>query len=227
MDIHGAAILDYYKGDTEAVLTIHNSYGEAEEMAVEVYFREHPDFTEIENQAIMSCRGHVLDVGAGAGAISLFLQSLGFDVTALENSPGCVETLRKSGMKQVVASDFYAHSGQYDTLLLMMNGLGMVGKIDRVKPFLGYCRTLLRKGGQLILDSSDIDYLYDGDLEKPQHYYGEIQYQFEYKNQKGDWFEWLYLDPATLTQLVEQEGLMIDLPIVDANDQFLAIIEGF
>jgi 2-polyprenyl-3-methyl-5-hydroxy-6-metoxy-1,4-benzoquinol methylase len=96
-DIHGQAILDYYQGDRSSHLILHNSYGDPEEMPVEIFFRESDDFTEIEKLAMAQCRGKVLDIGAAAGTHSLFLQAMGADVVALENSPGCVETLEQSG----------------------------------------------------------------------------------------------------------------------------------
>ena len=51
-------------------------------------------------------RSKILDVGAGAGAHALFMQAFEMDATALENSPGCIETLRHSGMEKIVEEDF-------------------------------------------------------------------------------------------------------------------------
>ena len=95
--------------------------GRREEMPVEVFFREPEDLSELENTAIAACRGSVLDLGAGAGAHALLLQALEFDVTALDNSPGCVETMTLSGMNKVVDEDYKKHKSKYDTLLLLMN----------------------------------------------------------------------------------------------------------
>ena len=226
-DLHGKAILDYYKGDLESTLTLHNSYGEPEEMPVEVFFREQEDFSDLENHAISMCYGKILDVGAGAGAHALFMQALEIDVAAIENSPGCITTLEKSGMKQLFDEDYQTHQGKYDTLLLLMNGLGIAGKLDQVPQFLETCKGMLNEGGQILVDSSDISYLYEDGLQKPEKYFGELSYQYEYKGEKGDWFDWVYVDQKTLTETVNAHGLQIEILFTDDYDQYLARIFGF
>lgn len=221
-DIHGKAIVDYYKKSTQSPLLLHNSYGESEEMPVEVFFREPEDLSELENTAVAACRGSVLDLGAGAGAHALLLQALEFDVTALDNSPGCIETMTLSGMKKVIDQDYKLHTAKYDTILLLMNGIGLAGTLEEVPSFLKKCKQLLNEGGQILVDSSDISYLYEDGLEKPESYYGDIRYQYEYNGQKDDWFNWVYVDPKTLTELVQKTGMKIEILFTDENDQYLA-----
>lgn len=223
-DLHGQAILDYYKKEPHSPLLLHNSYGEPEEMPVEVFFREHEDFTELENTAISECSGTVLDLGAAAGAHALFLQALEFDVTALDNSPGCIDCLQMSGMKKYVNQDYRKHKGQYDTVLLLMNGLGIAGTLDEVPNLLKQCKKMLNKGGQILLDSSDISYLYEEDIQKPEGYFGEVRYQYEYKNQRGDWFDWVYVDQNKLKEITDSIGLKLEIIFTDENDQYLARI---
>ncbi|UXP32347.1 SAM-dependent methyltransferase [Reichenbachiella agarivorans] len=223
-DLHGQAILDYYKKEESSLLLLHNSYGEPEEMPVEVFFREPEDFSELENCAIAHCYRKVLDLGAGAGAHSLLLQALDFEVTALDNSPGCVETMRQSGIQHIVDTDYRIHKAQYETVLLLMNGLGIAGKLSEVKSLLLHCKSLLVEGGNIILDSSDISYLYEEGLEMPKDYYGEIRYRYEYKGEMGEWFDWVYVDQNTLTQIVHDCGMEIEILMTDENDQYLAKI---
>ncbi|MEO9967310.1 MAG: methyltransferase [Reichenbachiella sp.] len=226
-DVHGEAIFDFYKGDQSVVLKTYNSYGEPEQMPVAVFFRDHQDFTELENLAITCCEGKILDIGAGAGAHALFMQAFEMDTTALENSPGCIETLRHSGMKKIVEDDFYTHQKQYDTLLFLMNGLGIAGKLTELPRFFEHCGKLLNKGGQVILDSSDITYLYEEGATKPDHYFGEIRYQYEYNGKKGDWFDWLYVDSNQLIETTQKLGLKTEILMTDEFDQYLARITGF
>ncbi|MFY0625968.1 MAG: class I SAM-dependent methyltransferase [Reichenbachiella sp.] len=220
-DVHGQAILDYYKGDHSVSLKLHNSYGVPEEMPVEVFFREPEDFSEIENTAIANCRGRILDIGAAAGAHSLLLQSLEMDVTALDYSPGCQITMEKSGVEKVVCEDFQKHQGKYDTILVLMNGLGLAGTLDQIPNFLNKCFNLLNSDGQILIDSSDISYLYEGDLERPNGYFGEVKYQYEYTCKKGDWFNWVYVDQLTLKNIVTELGIKYELLLEDENDQYL------
>lgn len=224
-DIHGQAILDYYHSHhTDAILHLHNSYGEPEEMPVEVFFRDEMELTTLEHLALIECRGKVLDLGAGAGAHSLILQSRDFDVTSLDYSPGCVEVMQQSGLEQVLLCDYRTHTGKYDTVLLLMNGLGLAGTVAGVAPLLRRCCDLLLPGGQILLDSSDISYLYEDGLARPAGYYGEVRYQYEYRGAKGDWFNWIYLDQKSLARIVRQTGLQMEVLHTDESDQYLACI---
>lgn len=223
-DLHGQAILDHYKGDTDAILLLHNNYGEPEEMPVEVFFREELDFTTIEHLALIESKGKTLDIGAGAGAHALVLQSRGYDISALENSRGCVEVMKSSGVDKVLHEDYRKHIEKYDTILILMNGLGLAGTIKQVPELLKKCYSLLNKGGQIFVDSSDISYLYEDGLEKPSGYYGEVKYQYEYKGEKGDWFDWVYVDQTSLTEIINTLGYQIEIMMTDENDQYLARI---
>ena len=223
-DIHGQAILDFLKGDHSAPLIIHNNYDTPEEMDVEVFFRNELDFTVIEHLVLMESKGTVLDVGAGAGAITLALQRKNLAVTALENSPGCVEVMQKLGVHRCLQKDLQKHQATYDTVLVLMNGLGLAGKLDDVPNFLNRCMAMLNEGGQLLIDSSDIDYLYDSLIEKPSGYYGEVRYRYEYKGQFGDWFDWVYVDPTTLKSITEKLNYHMELLHQEETAQYLARI---
>ncbi|MGB3468535.1 MAG: class I SAM-dependent methyltransferase [Cyclobacteriaceae bacterium] len=226
-DLHGKAIYDYYTRKRTEKLILHNSYGEPEEMPVEVFFRDQLDFTTIEHLALIECEGTILDIGAGAGAQSLVLQEWGKEVTALDNSPKCAEVMQLSGIGQVICEDYRKHTSQYDTLLILMNGLGIAGRLKQIPEFLQQCRQLLNKNGQILVDSSDISYLYDEHYPRPEGYYGEVKYQYEYNGKKGNWFDWVYADETTLTDIVIKEGLQIEILHRDETDQYLARIYGF
>lgn len=193
-------------------------------MPVEVFFRDQLDFSTLEHLAIMECHGKVLDVGAGAGAHALVLQDLGFDTYAMENSPGCVEVMKQSGVTNVLFEDYRNHREKYDTLLIMMNGLGLAGTLDRLPAFLRKCMSLLNPGGQILFDSSDIAYLYEDGLPRPKDYYGEVRFRYEYKGEMGDWFDWLYIDQNTLQDVVNREGYQLEILTTDENDQYLGKI---
>ena len=135
-DIHGKAILAYYLGDRTTRLKLHNSYGPIDIMPIDVFFKEAEDFSDLENMALSHCRGTVLDIGAAAGTHALFLQSFGANVTALDSSSGCVETMKRSGVQQVIQQDYRQHQATYDTLLLLMNGIGIAGTLDQLPIFL-------------------------------------------------------------------------------------------
>ena len=224
-DIHGRAIRDFYQNKPDSTLLLHTSYGETEEMPVEVFFREEEDLSVLENLALIECSGRILDIGAGAGAHALMLQARDLEVYALENSPGCVEVMRQSGVTHVIEQDYQQHNQTYDTILLLMNGLGIAGRLSNVSNLLKTLSKMLNDSGQILVDSSDISYLYeDDDLKPDPEYYGNIQYQYEYKGNTGDWFDWVYVDQKTLQGEVTKAGLELEILYTDENDQYLARI---
>ena len=226
IDIHGQAILDYLNGERDSKLLINNKYGEPEEMPLEVYFRNQEAFTEIEKTAITLCKGKILDIGAAAGDKVLALQNDGKDVTALELSKNCATAMEKQGISNVILEDYKIHAEKYDTLLLLMNGIGIASTLNEIPEFLTTCKGLLNPGGQIILDSSDIKYLYEDnpDIEVPYPYYGDIQYQYEYKGQKGKWFDWVYADRDMLGQIVSDADMKMEVITEDEYDQYLVRI---
>lgn len=221
MDIFGKALEDFYQfGQTEK-LWLHNNYGIPEDMPVEVFFRSGEYISDLEDYALSLCRGKILDIGAGVGAHSLLLQSNGQDVTALEISAGACEIIKNRGLKTVINGDIFSDQQKYDTLLLLMNGIGLCGDIDGLNKLLPHLKNSLLKNGQIILDSSDISYLYTRDNFPVKNYYGEISYQYEYQSVKGDWFKWLYIDFERLNSIAQEHGLLCELMFEDEMDQYL------
>ena len=244
-DVLGDALSAYFHKTSTGKLWVNNKYGPREEMPVDVYFREAEDMPELEWLALQQCQGRVLDIGAGAGSHALILQQMGLDITALDISPKAAAVMQQRGVKQVLRQDFFSlvpatglkgaassdatgsspNESQplqpFDTLLLLMNGIGLAGTLDGLRNFLAKARTLLRPGGRLIFDSSDIAYMYDGQLPKTGDYYGEILYQYEYRKQQSDWFKWLFIDRKTLIAIALSEGWHTDVLFCDEWDQYL------
>lgn len=223
MDIYGQALQDYFIGKRNNKLWLNNNYGSPEEMPVEVFFRDEDEMPETELLALDRCRGKILDIGAGAGSHTLILQQQNLEVTALEISPAAVDVMKKRGVKTVVQQDIYQYKNEkFDTLLLLMNGIGLTENLTGLDRFLQHAKTLLLPGGQLIFDSSDISYLYD-EIPLPKNkYYGEISYQYQYKNQLDDWFNWLYIDQKTLVKTASKNGWDCEILHEDETGLFLA-----
>ncbi|TSD66942.1 class I SAM-dependent methyltransferase [Inquilinus sp. KBS0705] len=221
-DILGTALSDHFENVQSNKLWINNRYGPKEEMPLDVFFRDYADMPELEQIALTKCHGKVLDIGAGAGSHALILQTQGFDVTALDISAKAVNIMKLRGVVKAIEGDIFTYTGhKYDTLLLMMNGIGLCGTIKQLHLFLQQTKHLLNPGGQLLFDSSDIAYLYDGDL-PADNYYGELWYQYTYKGKKTDWFKWLYIDKVALTNVARQGGWTVEILYDDSMDQYLA-----
>jgi SAM-dependent methyltransferase len=183
----------------------------------------------LERKAMSLCRGSVLDVGACAGAHSVYLQGQGFDVTALESSPLCCEVLISRQIKQVICEDIYQFEGrQYDTILLLMNGTGIGGTLNGLERLLRHLQTLLKPEGQILIDSSDLIYLYqeeDGSAlidVAADHYYGELTFKTQYKKWESKSFPWLYVDLNNLQYIAKKNFLKVSKTFYGQHYDYLA-----
>ena len=212
MDPMGRAIADYWKTmvstnrpKTADKLRVFSPIFEEDEIPLTTLFRSYEDMPEIERKALDMAKGRILDVGAASGCHSLVLQERGMDVTAIDISPLSVETMKERGVKKVLEQDFFTLEGQYDTILMLMNGIGIVGTLERMPEFFRQLDKILTPGGQALCDSSDISYVFENeegmiDIPNEMDYYGEHSFRMQYKNTIGEPFNWLYIDADTLMQ---------------------------
>lgn len=221
-DLPGKAILDYYEGTIVEELLVLDEFGPGVEMPIDAYFRDFDEMPELERTAMQMCYGKVLDIGAGAGSHVLYLQEHGVKATALEISPTACEIMKKRGVESIIQQDIFEFSGQkFDTLLLLMNGIGLCADMDGLTRFLEHAKTLLNPKGQLLFDSCNVNYMYE-EVDKPkERYYGEIRYKYRYGNVETDWFQWLYIDIFTLEKHAKALGWKIEVIEEDENDQYL------
>ena len=223
MDVFGEALKDQFIKPPAETLWVHNSYDEPEEMPVDIYFRDEKEMPELELKALDLCKGKVLDVGAGVGSHALILQTRGFDVTGMDISAAAVSIMKQRGLKNAIEGNILSYSeGKYDTLLFMMNGIGLTGSIPGLKAFLKQVKDLLNPGGQLLFDSSDLSYLYQEVTFPLNGYYGEVSFRYEYKSIKGNWFKWIYVDQQTLKTIAAALGWDVAIIFEDDQDQYLA-----
>lgn len=223
MDVFGEALKDQFTKPPSETLWVHNSYDEPEEMPVDIYFRDESEMPDLELKALELCRGKILDVGAGVGSHALVLQSRGFDVTGMDISASAVDIMIQRGLKKAVEGNILKYNEDtFDTLLFMMNGIGLTGTIKGLTTFLKDVKSLLNPDGQLIFDSSDLSYLYQEVAFPLAGYYGEVSFRYEYKSVKGNWFKWIYVDQQTLKSLAEKQGWKVEIVFEDDQDQYLA-----
>jgi len=223
MDVFGEALKDQYTKPPSETLWVHNSYDEPEEMPVDIYFREESEMPDLELKALQLCKGKVLDVGAGVGSHALILQKRGFDVTGMDISAPAVAIMKQRGLQKAIEENILHYKGDtYDTLLFMMNGIGLTGTIAGLTSFLKEVKSLLKPGGQLLFDSSDLSYLYQEVAFPISGYYGEVSFRYEYKGLKGSWFKWIYVDQQTLKSLAKKQGWVVEIVFEDDQDQYLA-----
>lgn len=234
MDPIGQAIHNYYFDNDIEFLDVDSNYTENEEIDPARFFREFSEMPELEKTALDLCQGRVLDVGAGAGSHALELQARGFNVTALDKSELAVGVMLQRGVSKVILEDICRFkSDSFDSILLLMNGAGIAGTTGGLKKLLKHLRSLMAPGGQILLDSTDISYLFeeeDGsvwvDLASGD-YYGEMTYTVTYKKNITATFPWLFVDFETLTNIAAECGLSCELAVEGADNDFLARLSNF
>jgi len=235
-DPMGRAIAEYYETGKADRLRVLSPMFEEDEIPLATLFRDRPSMPEIERTALDMARGRVLDVGAGAGCHTLALQEQGLDVTAIDVSPLSVETMKRRGVKQAFEQDFFElgtrqsalpPERQYDTILMLMNGIGLVGTLKRMPKLFKLFDKILAPGGQVLCDSSDISYVFDtgdGTLELPEdmEYYGQQSFLMQYKDAIGDPFDWLYINAETLRQAAGKQSYAVEVVAEGTHYDYLA-----
>lgn len=212
-DPMGAAIADYFANGKATKLRVFSSMFDEDEIPVKQLFRSFEEMPELEQEALRMSTGKILDVGAGSGCHSLALQEMGKEVKAIDISPLSVETMKKREVRDASLQNFFGEqfNGSFDTILMLMNGAGIVGKIANLGFFFQTIKRLLAPGGCLLMDSSDLRYIFEDeegniDIDPEDGYYGEVDFSMKYKNVKGHSFDWLYIDYQTLCLHAAQNG---------------------
>jgi SAM-dependent methyltransferase len=229
-DLFGKAILDYQTNNSSEDLVTETSISEADEMPVSYLFRTYNEMPKLEQKALQLAKGSVLDVGCGAGSHTLALQNeRKLDVTAIDISENAVKACQLRGIKNV----FVQHlldlnpTSKFDTILLLMNGTGIFGTLKGTSNYLKKLKSLLNEGGQILIDSSDLIYMYDQDEDgayciPAEGYYGELTFTVQYKGETEDTFPWLYLDYNTLQNAAIANGLKCELLLEGEHFDYLA-----
>jgi SAM-dependent methyltransferase len=230
MEPHGLSLLAYFNGDSAAEISIHRDDGKSVQLPVGIFFCKPAEFTPTASTAIKLCKGHVLDIGAGSGLHSLVLQKKGIQVTAIDICAQAVNIMRKRGIKQVYNVDIFRYKGgPFDTLMMIGHGIGMVENIAGLDQFLIYANSLLKKDGQILLDSLDVrkstdptDLSYHEANRQAGRYIGEIRMKFEFAGKIGPICGWLHVDANTLQEHAKLLGWQCEVIQQEESGDYLA-----
>jgi SAM-dependent methyltransferase len=229
-DLFGKAILDFQTNNSPEDLITETTISEEDEMSVAYLFRSYDEMPQMEQKALQLAKGRVLDVGCGAGSHSLTLQNdRNLDVTSIDISANAIQACTLRGLKKAKVQDVMTlENEKFDTILLLMNGAGMCGRLKNIPNFLLKLKSLLNPGGQILLDSSDIIYMFDDDedggkwIPSNNDYYGEIVFNISYKGEKEKPFDWMFIDYNTLQNAAFANGLECKLILEGEHYDYLA-----
>ena len=227
-DLFGKAILDFQTNNSPEAISTETNISEADDMDVAYLFRSYNEMPKLEQKALQLSKGKILDIGCGAGSHSLYLQENNFDVTSIDISANAIEACQLRGLKNArVQNILDLENDKYDTILLLMNGTGIFGTLQQTSNYLQKLKSLLAPNGQILIDSSDIIYMFDEDEDGSkwipgEGYYGELTFTISYKNQTEEAFPWLYLDYNTLQNAAHANGLECELILEGDHFDYLA-----
>jgi SAM-dependent methyltransferase len=229
-DLFGKAILDYQTNNNPEDLLTETSISEEDVMSVAYLFRNYAEMPKIEQKALQLAKGKILDVGCGAGSHSLTLQNdRQLDVTSIDISENAIQACKLRGIKNAKVQDLMTlENDKFDTIIVLMNGPGICGKLKNLPKFLLKLKSLLNDGGQILMDSSDIIYMFDEDedggkwIPTENEYYGETIFSITYKGEKEKPLDWLFLDYNTLQNCAFSNGLQCELLLEGEHYDYLA-----
>lgn len=229
-DLFGKAMFDFQTNNSPEDIITETTISEEDEMSVDYLFRSYNEMPKIEQKALQLTTGKTLDVGCGAGSHSLSLQNdRNLEVTSIDISEKAIETCKLRGVKNAKVQNILDFEDEkFDTIILLMNGVGIFGKLDNCNKYLSKLKSLLNEGGQILLDSSDIIYMFDEDedggkwIPSNNDYYGELVFNISYKGEKEEPFDWLYLDYNTLQNAAIANGLKCELILEGEHYDYLA-----
>ena len=229
-DLFGKAMFDFQTNNSPEDIITETTISEEDEMSVDYLFRSYNEMPIIEQKALQLASGKTLDVGCGAGSHSLSLQNdRNLAVTSIDISEKAIETCKLRGVKNAKVQNILDYEGEkFDTIILLMNGVGIFGKLENCNKYLSKLKSLLNESGQILLDSSDIIYMFDEDedggkwIPSNNDYYGELVFNISYKGEKEEPFDWLYLDYNTLQNAATANGLKCELVLEGEHYDYLA-----
>lgn len=231
-DPMGAAIVDYFTKGRAAKLRVFSSQFEEDEIPVEQLFRTFDEMPFLEQEALRLANGRILDCGAGSGCHALVLQEMGKEVEAIDISPLSVEVMQKRGVREAYQINLFDENylKKFDTVLMLMNGSGIIGKLENMGTFFSKMKQLLNPGGCIYMDSSDLRYLFEDEdgsflVDLAAGYYGEIDFRMQYKQIKGEPFDWLYVDFQTLSYYAAENGFKAELVQEGEHYDYLACLK--
>ena len=231
-DPMGAAIADYFAKGKSAKLRVLSSQFEEDEIPTEQLFRTFDEMPELEQEALKLASGRILDCGAGSGCHALALQDMGKDVEAIDISPLSVEVMKKRGVQQAYQINLFDENylQKFDTILMLMNGSGIIGKLENMGTFFTKMKQLLNPGGCIYMDSSDLRYLFEDEdgsflVDLAAGYYGEIDFRMQYKQIKGEPFDWLYVDFQTISYYANENGFKAEMVKEGEHYDYLACLK--
>lgn len=201
-----------------------------------VYFADFKKWLKQEKEAIEFVKGKVLDVGAGAGRVSLYLQKQDFDVLAIDNSPLAIKVCKKRGVKKAKILPFEKieklKPAIFDTIIMFGNNFGLFGSPKKAKKLLKKLHQISSPEALIIAESNDpyktkdpAHLSYHKFNKKRGRMSGQLRIRVRFRNYIGDWFDYLIVSKKEMRKILKDTGWRIKKFIDSGKSSYIAIIE--
>ena len=214
-DAWGAALVDHLRGvwvPTPQLETDAGHVGAA--MHPEWFFRRFDEWDWWERELLpLAVQGPVLDLGAGAGRASLWLQDQGIAVTAVDSSEGAARVCRERGVRDVRVGDLNAppDDHRWRMILLLCGNLGLGGSWDGNRALLTRLAELAAPDAVLVGDSVEPN--------GPP----ELGLRIRYKRRATPWWRQRNVGVEEVAALVDGTGWSVDRHLVDRPDHAVVL----
>ncbi len=234
-DAQGHAIYDLFLGKSDGVEIVErdDGYISAGVYGLNYYFSSYPDWMVPDRQGMRYVRGRVLDIGCGAGRVSLYLQKEGHDVVAIDNSSFAVKTARERGVKDVremSITEINTKMGVFDTIVMYGNNFGLLASFDQARHRLKRLRGMTSEKGRIV---ASVGNPYKTDEPEHLNYHrrnkekgrlsGQLRLRIRYKNLKGPWFDYLFASPEEIEKIVDRTGWRV-LKVLEEEADFRYVV---
>ena len=217
----GSAMENYFEKNDNTPIRVFINKSEEPEMYPSVFFRPYKNMLKYEKIALKNSTGKVLDLGCGAGCHSLYLQNKGFNVTAVEVSKKSANVALSQGVNKVINEDWRnLNLKNFDTVLVLMNGMGLAESPTELKLMFRKLKSLLSKTGSILIDSTDVTYAKADWPMLDSEYFGKVQFELKYKG-KTQCFPWLFVDFEPAVQTAKSVKLNVEVLERARNGHFL------
>lgn len=167
---------------------------------------------------ITTVPGTVLDIGCCTGRHLKHLAERGLTATGIDTSAAAIRLAQQAGLNAHLAdAHHYTPTAPVDTVIALGGGLGIAATRQGAPAFLAHLASWLTPTGALIVSSVD----WSATASAHQHrtwtetalaegrYPGDVRLRLRHGTLTGGWFDWTWIDPATLRDVAAEAGLTV------------------
>ncbi|MFX1573881.1 MAG: methyltransferase domain-containing protein [Promethearchaeota archaeon] len=236
-DAYGQEIWSYLKGrESYEIIERDDGFIDISGVVPPGYFKDYEEWPTYQKMAIKYVKGRVLDVGAGAGRVSLYLQKKGFEVLAIDNSPLAIEVCKERGVKNTKILAFkdidQLNEDIFDSIVLFGNNFGLFGNFHDGKAILKKLNSLTNNNSIIIAESNDpyktadpVHLNYQELKRKEGKMPGQIKIRARFRNYIGNWFEYLLVSKEEMTEFFKGTGWTVREFIESESSRYIGIME--